>query len=61
VFLTSDPDVARAFCHNYAAVRGFFLSVELQNGVKLEERKEAVDDIAEAAAVYFQRCRNARF
>ena len=59
MLLTANRDVARSFCTNYALFHSFVLSVELQRGVSLADRKHTITDIATAAFVHHERYRNA--
>lgn len=59
MLLTANRDVARSFCTNYALFHSFVLSVDLQRGARLADRRHVVEDIATAAFVHHERYRNA--
>lgn len=60
MLLTADNRVARSFCTNYALFYSFVLSVDLQRGAKLADRRHVVEDICTAAFIHHEACRNAR-
>ena len=59
MLLTANRDVARSFCTNYALFQSFVLSVDLQRGVKLADRKNTIIDIGTAAYIHHERMHHA--